>query len=471
MIILPQIRELQRADLQDQVGTGNTVLQTGAWRNITGTFKSINQNNTNIYCLNFNASITEIDLSNSTSYTAIPDNNTTLRNLMNLDSESSFILQKGNNGLDGSYGGGGGGQGGGSGGGGGGGGGNGIAGGSAAGPGGVGNTGSKGSTGTSTGGSGGAGGSGGWGGVGGDGNGNGSWRGGLGAGDPRWDQVSRIGGDGQLGSGEWGFGNGAPGQPFDSFLGNAGRGGFIWSGAGAAATDSGVFLFGRGGSGGGGARGRTGNTGQNGRVFTSGTTGSNPHKSLFLLVNNFINGNINIELFLPSRPSNDIYNYTLYGSTPSGAGGDGGWGGQGSIGHTSKVNIFNRYFSSSGTSTVSTTKTVNHNELQYNQTIVRSTNLSYNKITRFYNFPNGSSLNIIYPNQVSGLSGNNYTGSDNAVGGDGGNPSFSVGAAGPPITNGGNGSDGSVGSNGNKGTPGGGGSALTNTPIKKSVYF
>jgi hypothetical protein len=71
MLILPQVRELQRADLTDQVGNGSNTLQTGSWRNITGTFSDISSDNTEIYCTNFNASVT-IRASSNSSYVVNP---------------------------------------------------------------------------------------------------------------------------------------------------------------------------------------------------------------------------------------------------------------------------------------------------------------------------------------------------------------------------------------------------------------
>lgn len=77
MIILPQVRELQRADLTDLVGNGSTTLQTGAWRNISGTFADISSDNTEIYCNNFNASVT-IKSSINSSYVCSPSASNTI---------------------------------------------------------------------------------------------------------------------------------------------------------------------------------------------------------------------------------------------------------------------------------------------------------------------------------------------------------------------------------------------------------
>jgi hypothetical protein len=57
MLILPQIKELQRADLKDLNGNGSIVLESGSYRNISGVFSDIKDNNTTVYCSNYNATI------------------------------------------------------------------------------------------------------------------------------------------------------------------------------------------------------------------------------------------------------------------------------------------------------------------------------------------------------------------------------------------------------------------------------
>ncbi|MDQ1354801.1 MAG: hypothetical protein QG657_5110, partial [Acidobacteriota bacterium] len=52
MIIMPQIKELQRGDLRDAVGDGNTVLEPGVYRNISGIFAKVEANNTEVICVN-----------------------------------------------------------------------------------------------------------------------------------------------------------------------------------------------------------------------------------------------------------------------------------------------------------------------------------------------------------------------------------------------------------------------------------
>ena len=56
MIILPQIKELQKGNLADLTGSGGS-LPAGHYKNITGTFSSIGSDCTSIIALNFNASI------------------------------------------------------------------------------------------------------------------------------------------------------------------------------------------------------------------------------------------------------------------------------------------------------------------------------------------------------------------------------------------------------------------------------
>lgn len=73
MLILPQIKELQRADLIDQVGNGSNTLQSGTWRNISGTFTDINNDSSTIYCNNFiNVTLT-VKSASSTNYSSVPN--------------------------------------------------------------------------------------------------------------------------------------------------------------------------------------------------------------------------------------------------------------------------------------------------------------------------------------------------------------------------------------------------------------
>jgi hypothetical protein len=82
MIILPQIKELQRANLSDIHGNGGS-LPSGYYRNITGTFNSLGNDITDVMCINFDANIinTGPSIQNSYSYTypanwpAITENN------------------------------------------------------------------------------------------------------------------------------------------------------------------------------------------------------------------------------------------------------------------------------------------------------------------------------------------------------------------------------------------------------------
>ena len=103
MLILPQVKELQRADLVDQVGGSGVVLQTGVWRNISGTFDNVSADNTVIYCLNMNCYTITLQASDSSTYSAFATG--TLSSFTSIE-----ILTKG---LDGTSGGTGGGAGGG----------------------------------------------------------------------------------------------------------------------------------------------------------------------------------------------------------------------------------------------------------------------------------------------------------------------------------------------------------------------
>ena len=68
MIILPQIKELQKGNLSDLNGTGGS-LPAGCYKNITGTFSSVGSDCTSVIALNFNASITNTGSAVTSPYT------------------------------------------------------------------------------------------------------------------------------------------------------------------------------------------------------------------------------------------------------------------------------------------------------------------------------------------------------------------------------------------------------------------
>ena len=70
MIILPQTRSLQKGSLSNINGNGGA-LPSGIYRNITGTFSSISNENTEVICQNFNATIINTGYSTNTSYQSI----------------------------------------------------------------------------------------------------------------------------------------------------------------------------------------------------------------------------------------------------------------------------------------------------------------------------------------------------------------------------------------------------------------
>ena len=73
MIILPQLRALQKGNLQNLNGQGDT-LSTGVYRNITGSFSNVNLDNTEVICQNFNATLTSTGFSLNNRYKTIRPN-------------------------------------------------------------------------------------------------------------------------------------------------------------------------------------------------------------------------------------------------------------------------------------------------------------------------------------------------------------------------------------------------------------
>jgi len=504
MFILPQVRELQRADITDIVGTGSNVLPSGIYRNITGNFSDLGNENTVIYCLNFNANITGVGTSQNSSYTATVNVGGTMQTLFNSrTSETSFILSSGNQGGT-SGGGGGGGGGGGAGGGAGGSAGNGIE-----TPSGF--PGAKGVDGNSgkykptendySGGTGGTGGNGGNGGVG-------------QTGFPTWALPLFLrfyppGGDGGRGGGVEGNPqnpngesgkNGADGGtdaggncafglcPFvypGGMGGTGGSGGSITNfgvayggGKGNNGTATGGFGAGStsgGGGGGGGGKGYSGTKGQDG---IAGKSGSKPSKSVFLLVNNYINGSFSV---IPNNVTFDNFSYRAYACF---IGGSAGQAGLGSNGHTSKINILARSLLSENES--SEVVTLNNQfkvtytyygfdttpgSPTYGQFIpnVTDTNIIhpylYTKRTKIFTFRNNSTLNINYSDQTKGLDG--VIGGVGFGGGGGGGGLGALQVGNPSV----NGLNGGLGNAGGTGKTGVGGAALSNTPEKKVYSF
>ena len=73
MVILGQIKELQRGDLVDIDGQGaGDVLPAGPFRSVTGTFGSVADDTTEVICHDFTATILNTGTSANTSYTAAP---------------------------------------------------------------------------------------------------------------------------------------------------------------------------------------------------------------------------------------------------------------------------------------------------------------------------------------------------------------------------------------------------------------
>ena len=67
MIILPQIKELQRGDLADIVGSGGS-LSSGYYRTISGTFSSVGSDITEIICRDFTATLSNTGPAFQSSY-------------------------------------------------------------------------------------------------------------------------------------------------------------------------------------------------------------------------------------------------------------------------------------------------------------------------------------------------------------------------------------------------------------------
>lgn len=108
MIILPQVRELQKGNLTDLNGTGGS-LPTGNYKNITGTFSSVGSDCTSVIALNFNATITSTGTAVTSPYTYNYPSTWSRITTNDYTSIPSVTLNSGSNGTPGGTGGGGGG--------------------------------------------------------------------------------------------------------------------------------------------------------------------------------------------------------------------------------------------------------------------------------------------------------------------------------------------------------------------------